>query len=545
MKTTFTLCVCALLSAFTLTTNAQVVLNEIYTDPGNNKSEFFEFYNTSTSPVPENMDNYTLVTFYEESGNTGFYVLDMPAQTVAPKGYYVGASANPFNVQGQNNIAASFNWNAMPAGGSIKKFQKNGAVYTQVAVPANLNDLFVTVSGGGNAKQNLLVFKDGLLINGLFGGTSSSVIPSGIKTMPPLFVDMSGASTDFLINFNSFNDNQFEYVGSAPGSDNGYMRLSDGKCGVWVKSSSGSQHTPGKSNGNSSGAAGDLTITSYITNLAGDSTKSMLVYNVTASSLAAFPATIDSYLDLPTISQLDAADVLVDERQISTLTAGDQFIILPFRNEPVMLAAKSPSGCFDQIISIANNLSILSTLPVHLISFQGNLNKNNKVTLTWTAADNQTVDHFEVERSVNGKDFTTASVVFTSEKKGTEDYLYFETLKTNDKVMYRLKMFDKGQEVNYSKILVFQPNTANSNNAIKIFGNPVTDKLTFSYTSSATQIVDIKVYDMSGKTVMSQKVNSLEGSNMFSLPLNSSFKTGMYVVEVNNGTDRQTAKFAK
>jgi hypothetical protein len=39
-----------------------------------------------------------------------------------------------------------------------------------------------------------------------------ATIPTYIKTMPPLFVDMSGASPDFTINFNSYNDNQFEYV---------------------------------------------------------------------------------------------------------------------------------------------------------------------------------------------------------------------------------------------------------------------------------------------------------------------------------------------
>jgi hypothetical protein len=50
---------------------------------------------------------------------------------------------------------------------------------------------------------------------------------------------------------------------------------------------------------------------------------------------------------------------------------------------------------------------------------------------------------------------------------------------------------------------------------------------------------------MSGRMVMANKVNSLEGNNMISLPLNSTFKAGMYVVEVNNGTDRQTTKFVK
>ena len=182
-------------------------------------------------------------------------------------------------------------------------------------------------------------------------------------------------------------------------------------------------------------------------------------------------------------------------------------------------------------------------LPVHLVSFQGNMNKNNKVTLNWTVADNETVHSFEIERSVNGKDFTTAGVVFATQKFGNESYMFYETANT-DKVMYRLRMIDKAHDIDYSRILIFQTKSL-STTAIKVIGNPVNDKLTFSYSSNATQVVDVRVYDITGKILMSQKVNSAEGTNMLSLPLNPTFKSGMYVVEVSDGSDRQVAKFVK
>ncbi len=193
-------------------------------------------------------------------------------------------------------------------------------------------------------------------------------------------------------------------------------------------------------------------------------------------------------------------------------------------------------GCDDVIIN--------KLLPVHLISFQGNMNKNNKVTLNWTVADNELANNFEIERSVNGRDFTSVGVVFASEKMGTENYMFYEITSGTDKVMYRLKMIDKNQVANYSRILIFQLKSTISNN-IKIIGNPVNDKLTFSYTSPATLMVDVKVYDISGRILLNNKVNSLEGSNVISLPLSSTFKAGMYVVEVNNGTELHSSKFVK
>jgi hypothetical protein len=105
-------------------------------------------------------------------------------------------------------------------------------------------------------------------------------------------------------------------------------------------------------------------------------------------------------------------------------------------------------------------------------------------------------------------------------------------------------MIDKNHKVDYSRVLIFQLKSASTNN-IKIIGNPTNDKLTFSYTSSSAQMVDVKVYDMSGKTVLNNKVKSMEGSNVISLPLSSTFKAGMYIVEVNNGIGLQSSKFVK
>jgi Big-like domain-containing protein/type IX secretion system substrate protein len=197
------------------------------------------------------------------------------------------------------------------------------------------------------------------------------------------------------------------------------------------------------------------------------------------------------------------------------------------------------------IATVTINFSVAASLPVHLISFQGNMNKNNKVTLQWKVADNQTVSHFEVQRSSNGKDFATIGLVLGSEKTDVENYMFYETVNSTDKVMYRLIMIDKQQDASYSKILVFQNKSAGAPNLIKIFGNPVNDKLTFSFTSSSSQTVDVKVYDMSGRLQLNQKITSYEGSNMVSLPLTSNFKPGFYVVEVNDGTERQIAKFVK
>jgi len=452
----------------------------------------------------------------------------------------VGASASPFNVQSQTGVIPNFNWNAMPAGGSLTKWEKSGSGYIQVAVPPNLNDLFDRINGSGDVYHTFL-FNNGILVNGLMCGTNEQVIAPYIKAMPNLFVNMNGASFDFTISFSTIKDTEVEYAIPVTGSDNGYIRDNDGKCASWIKSSAQVAHTPGLTNGSYSPITGDITIAAIRTYIESDPVNSLLQYNITAGPLTFFPVVVEVYHDFGIVGQLDIYDVLVDSRSIASISTGTQNIILPFRDEPILLIVKSVQGCFSKVLDIS---SLSAPLLVHLNNFLGNLNKNNKVTLSWTVADNENVDFFEVEKSVNGKDFTTAAVVFTSEKTGSEEYLYFETINSNDKVMYRLKMFDKGRNVNYSKVLVFQSKISNIN-GIKIFGNPVNDKLSFSYISDANQIVLVKVNDLVGKTLMNQKIRSFEGSNMMSMSLASTFTPGMYLIEVSNGVYRQIAKFVK
>ena len=539
MKTFFTLCV---LTLFATQIKAQAVLNEIYCQPGNGYDEFFELYNPSVSPDPENLDNYTLVTYYEESGGkAGFYVLDFPNMTVDSQGFFVGASKLTFNIQSQLGLTADFNWNAVPSGGSLTKWESNGSTYTSVSVPANLNDLFVKITGAGGV-FHIFLYKNGILVNGIIAGQNSTLMPPYITAMPDLFVDMSGSSPDFTINFSAIPNNAVEYISSSAGTNNGYYRSYDGLCGQWLKSDQPGQHNPKFTNGNYSGSSSeDIAIAAVISQYAGDPTKSVLTYNITSAPAGAFPLTIEVYLDSGIHGEFDVEDILFDTRTINNAGAGAQNIILPSTDISVIIVVRSSNDCFNKIMPIGSYSSIL---PVQLVSFQGSLNRDNKVTLNWTVADNRTANYFEIEKSVNGTDFKTIALVFASEKKDLEDYMYYETLKSDGRVMYRLKMYDNNKAFNYSKTIVLQNETVEGSR-LNILGNPVTDKLTFSYISNESENIQVRIYDLSGKILMSEKYNTVEGDNTFSLSLSQSFNRGLYVIELNNNIKSFTAKFIK
>ena len=164
--------------------------------------------------------------------------------------------------------------------------------------------------------------------------------------------------------------------------------------------------------------------------------------------------------------------------------------------------------------------------------------------LSWSVANNEAVNNFGLEKSVDGKTFTTIAVLQASKKTGVESYTFSETTANSGKTLYRLKILNKGFDIYYSKIILFQakPSTEKS---VMIMGNPVKDKLTFSYNADAHQPVVVTIYNMDGKFVINQKISSIEGNNLTTIPLSSTFNTGMYVMKINNGADIQTATFLK
>ena len=185
-----------------------------------------------------------------------------------------------------------------------------------------------------------------------------------------------------------------------------------------------------------------------------------------------------------------------------------------------------------------------NVLAVTPFTFQGSYN-NHQVQLNWSVSQNEVIDRFELEKSRNGKDFTTAALILGSEKMGEENYIIREKNSSDQKIFYRLKVIDNTQQVEYSKVLEFETKPGQSMQAHVIVTNPVTDILTVSFASPVDQPATINVYDLGGRKILNQKINAYEGTNMINIPVSSILKKGMYVAEINAGTQRYASKFVK
>ena len=407
-----------LLTSSVLIAKTQVVFNEVYPSPSVNNNEFFELYNTSGSSTPMSLDNYTIVTYFRISGKEGFFVMDLPNLTIAPKGYFVGASAIPYDYQNvTNSTAADFSWNdptLASNNGYVKMWlQQSGSSadgnpdYNEGTIPSNFNDFFVPHNGSG-ATYTIFLYRNGVLINSLIFGTGGydSVIPE-IVAMPPLFVDMSGTAPDFTIDFSGYGSVPVEKVNQNTGIDNGYVRTADGVCAAWDKSSNTVSYSPKLTNGAADAYSGSISVQAVVQKGTA-ATGSKLVYDVVAAPSTSFPVTLDVYEDVGTsLLRLDASDTYIESNTENTVTDGPFTTLFTPFDANMLLVVKSNAGCIDKVLFSPN----MPILPVKLVYFQGNL-ENNQVTLQWKVAQNEASGRFEIERSEDGINFVTAGTVF-------------------------------------------------------------------------------------------------------------------------------------
>lgn len=184
-----------------------------------------------------------------------------------------------------------------------------------------------------------------------------------------------------------------------------------------------------------------------------------------------------------------------------------------------------------------------SILPVTLTNFAGTI-ASSKVQLTWSVAQNEEGNYFQIEKSSDGKSFTAVAVVMNTTKSGAETYNYTDANSTGA-VYYRLKVVSKTAAFFYSRTIAVQEAGAASASNLTLLQNPVNTTLRFTYKAVANGTGVVNVYTMSGVKVFSTSLAVRSGLNQTALNLDNRLTPGAYILEMVNGTDRSLAKVVK
>lgn len=88
--------------------------------------------------------------------------------------------------------------------------------------------------------------------------------------------------------------------------------------------------------------------------------------------------------------------------------------------------------------------------PVEFKSFAISI-ESKKVVLTWDVSNQQSVDHYVVETSENGKDFDVAGYVFPAEDATNGTAMFWsKPRKTKSSIYYRIRSVETNGTLSYS-----------------------------------------------------------------------------------------------
>lgn len=174
-----------------------------------------------------------------------------------------------------------------------------------------------------------------------------------------------------------------------------------------------------------------------------------------------------------------------------------------------------------------------SPLPVNLVAFNAVKNEQTAV-LNWSTTAETNSDHFDIEHSLNGKNWELIGTVAASgESRSLVSYTFDHTNPADGENLYRLKMIDKDETFAYSRIVSLNFGFGET---ISIFPNPATDLLQINM-KDWNKVKTIKLVDLNGNTVYSSTKAGL--SKTIDV---KSLTQGMYVMEISGENGKISAR---
>ncbi|AEW03130.1 hypothetical protein A4D02_03780 [Niastella koreensis] len=178
-------------------------------------------------------------------------------------------------------------------------------------------------------------------------------------------------------------------------------------------------------------------------------------------------------------------------------------------------------------------------LPLMSLKFKGSLQEQRSV-LNWTINGDEGVATYDVEYSENGSVFTKAGTVPAKGNTNIANSYQFtdadHTFSTTR--YYRLKVNQKGGNVNYSGVILLNLNDLD----VEALPNPFERDLNIQIRLKTAETVNIRLLDFAGRQVYSSTEQLGIGSHSLSIRIPAGLTKGMYMLDVKAGKDQLFTK---
>lgn len=206
-------------------------------------------------------------------------------------------------------------------------------------------------------------------------------------------------------------------------------------------------------------------------------------------------------------------------------------------------------GMCAQLSANSKSVSIISPTPTHLLSFEARKSTKNTALLSWKATEDHDAGQYIIERSEDGQQFSPiSSTAFAAFHKLAENSYEVEDLQfaalNVKQVFYRLRIasYDGASQLSNVRMLT---NQQVNHFEVNIHPNPVgQEMLTVDLGNSANGAYQLELFDVLGKTILSQQVMKNAAGSSFKLDLLQQ-ASGIYYLKVSGKDKVKTFKVVK
>jgi hypothetical protein len=172
------------------------------------------------------------------------------------------------------------------------------------------------------------------------------------------------------------------------------------------------------------------------------------------------------------------------------------------------------------IITIGSIDAMQTPMPLDLISFDQRSGKSQS-ELIWSTINEENFSHFEIQRSIDGQNWTTIGRVDGKGHNNINNYNFWIDRPLYNSIYIRLKQIDYDLSYEFSKILTIEPKDQNSK--IRIYPNPASDQFFFNLEQNPGTL---EIRSLQGHLIKSLWIRPGEGSIDC-----SSMERGLYILQ--------------
>ncbi|KAA0993381.1 T9SS type A sorting domain-containing protein [Dyadobacter aurulentus] len=161
-----------------------------------------------------------------------------------------------------------------------------------------------------------------------------------------------------------------------------------------------------------------------------------------------------------------------------------------------------------------------SALPVTLVAFNAR-KEGSSALLKWSTTAETNSEHFEIERSGNGKSWNTIGMITSKgESAVLVDYTFTDASPLDGENLYRLRMVDKDETFAYSSIRNL---TFDLGKSQFLYPNPARDVV---YIKEAENVTTVSILDLKGTIIQNAELTQ---NGTFRV---AELTAGMYIVKI-------------